>query len=65
MKFKYVILLLTLGTFGNTLSAQMSPPDFNAVEASALTKYDSDKVLKKLKITADSMKSEIIQKINT
>ena len=65
MNTKYVILLLSLGIFGNTLFAQMSPPDFNAIEVAGLTKYDSDKVLKKLKITDDSIKSKVIQKINS
>ncbi len=63
MKLKYFILLFTLGIFGNPLFAQMSSPDFNAVEAAGLIKYDSDKVIRKLKIQEDSIKTELSEYI--
>ncbi|SEJ66101.1 hypothetical protein SAMN05192553_107140 [Cyclobacterium xiamenense] len=55
MKVKYLIFLLTLSLYGNTIFAQMSPPDFDAAEAAGLIKYDSESVIKKLKIQEDSI----------
>lgn len=65
MKLKYLILLFTAVFFANTSFAQMSPPDFNAVEAAGLIKYDSDKVIKKLKIQKDSVKTLVSKYIQT
>ena len=61
----YFILLFTLGIFGNTLLAQMTPPEFNPVEATGLIKYDSDKVIRKLKIQEDSIKRLVSKHIQT
>lgn len=55
MKLKYLTPLFTTFFLANTLFAQMSPSDFNAVEAAGLIKYDSERVIKKLKIQEDSI----------
>lgn len=65
MRLKFVILLFTIGFFGNSLFAQMSPPDFNAIETAGLIKYDSDKVIRKLKILEDSVKRLVSKHIQT
>ncbi len=56
MNMRYVILLLSFSIVGQTLLAQMpgggmSPPEFNAIEKAGIIKYDTEKVIKKLKIT--------------
>lgn len=43
----------------------MSPPDFNAIETAGLIKYDSDKVIRKLKILEDSVKRLVSKHIQT
>ena len=43
----------------------MSPPDFNAIETAGLIKYDSDKVIRKLKILEDSIKRLVSKHIQT
>ena len=65
MRLKFVILLFTIGFFGNSLFAQMSPPDFNAIEKAGLIKYNSDKVIRKLKILEDSVKRLVSKHIQT
>ena len=50
---------------GNMLFAQTSPPDFNAVEAAGLVKYNTEKVIKKLKIQEDSVKTMVSNHIQT
>lgn len=55
MKLKYLIPLFATVFLANNLLAQISPPDFNAVEAAGLIKYDSERVIKKLKIQEDSI----------
>lgn len=65
MKLKYLILLFTTVFFGNTSFAQMSPPDFNAIETAGLIKYDSDKVIRKFKILEDSVKRFVSKHIQT
>lgn len=60
-----MILLFTTVFFGNTSFAQMSPPDFNAIETAGLIKYDSDKVIRKLKILEDSVKKLVSKHIQT
>lgn len=55
MKLKYLIPLFATVFLANNLLAQISPPDFNAVEATGLLKYDSERVIKKLKIQEDSI----------
>ncbi|MBT4919337.1 MAG: hypothetical protein HON09_07690 [Flavobacteriaceae bacterium] len=37
----------------------MSPPEFNAIEKARIITYDTEKVIKKLKITEDSISKEI------
>lgn len=65
MNAKYLVLLFALGFFGNTLLAQMTPPEFNSVEVAGLIKYDSDKVIRKLKIQEDSIKRLVSKHIQT
>ncbi len=70
MNMRYVILLLSFSIVGQTLLAQMpgggmSPPEFNAIEKAGIIKYDTEKVIKKLKITEDSITKEIAKHIQT
>ncbi len=67
---KYVFLLLSFSIVGQTLLAQMpgggmSPPEFKAIEKAGIIKYDTEKVIKKLKNTEDSITKEIAKHIQT
>lgn len=66
INMRYIILLLSFSIVGQTLLAQMpgigamSPPEFNAIEKARLVTYDTEKVIKKLKVTDESIAEEII-----
>lgn len=56
--------MLLFSIAGKSLFAQMpaggmTPPDFDAIEKARLVTYDIDKVIKKLKITEDSISNEV------
>jgi hypothetical protein len=70
MNRRNAILLLLFSVVGQTLLAQMpgggmSPPKLNAIEKARIIKYDTEKVVKKLKITEDSITKEISKHIQT
>jgi hypothetical protein len=72
MKKTIATIILGLGIIISNLFGQMpgsiSPPDFNAEKAAGIFQYDIKKVIKKLKITDDSVKvkvSGIINKYNS
>jgi len=58
------LLLILFSIVGQSLLAQMpggrmSPPKLNAIEKARLVTYDTEKVIKKLKITEDSITKEV------
>ncbi len=70
MNRRNAILLLLFSIVGQTLLAQMpgggmSPPKLNAIEKARIITYDTEKVIKKLKITEDSITKEISKHIQT
>lgn len=70
MNRRNAILLLLFSIVGQSLLAQMqrrgmSPPEFNAIEKARIIKYDIEKVIKKLKITEDSIINDVSNHIAT
>lgn len=64
MKLNIKILLVAIiGFCFSELNAQQ-PPNFNAIKSAGIIKYDSKKVIKKLKISEDSIKMEITKHIH-
>ncbi|PWD97612.1 hypothetical protein [Marinilabilia rubra] len=68
MKITLSTIILSLGIFMSNIYAQMpgnmSPPDFNAEKAAGIFEYDIEKVIKKLKIIDDSIKSKVSESLN-
>lgn len=59
-----ILVLLLSSILGQSLLAQMpggkmSPPEFNAIEKARIITYDTEEVIKKLKITDDSISKEV------
>lgn len=64
------LILILFSIVGQSLLAQMpggrmSPPEFNAIEKARIITYDTEEVIKKLKITEDSISKEVSMHLAT
>ena len=64
------LILILFSMVGQSLLAQMpggrmSPPEFNAIEKARIITYDTEEVIKKLKINEDSISKEVSMHLAT
>ncbi len=64
MKFDLPIIIVTLFTLCFTEVRGQQPPNFDAVKSAGIVRYKSEKMIKKLKITDDSIKIDFTKQIN-